>query len=36
MDIKEIAVNTRNWIDSAHDRDNWRALVKAELNIEVS
>ena len=27
MDLKEIRVNTRNWADSAQDRDYWRALV---------
>ena len=21
MDLKEIGINTRNWVDSAHDRD---------------
>ena len=26
MDIKEIGINTRNWIDSAHDRDYWEPL----------
>ena len=23
MDIKEIGINTRNWVDSAQDRDYW-------------
>ena len=27
MDLKEIDINTRNWVDSAQDRDYWRALV---------
>ena len=27
MDIKEMSINTRNWIDSVHDRDYWRVLV---------
>ena len=27
MDLKEICVNTRNWVDSAQDRDYWRDLV---------
>ena len=27
MDIKEIGINTRNLVDSAQDRDYWRALV---------
>ena len=26
MDLKEIGINTRNWIDSAQDRDYWRSL----------
>ena len=25
--LKEIGINTRNWVDSAQDRDYWRALV---------
>ena len=32
MDLKEIGINTRNWVDSAQDRDYWRALVNAALN----
>jgi hypothetical protein len=35
MDLKEIGINTRNWVDSAHDRDYWRALVNAALNLAV-
>jgi hypothetical protein len=27
MDVKEIDINTRNWVDSTQDRDYWRALV---------
>ena len=23
MDLKEICINTRNWVDSAQDRDFW-------------
>ena len=29
MNIKEIYINTRNWVDSVQDRDYWRALVNA-------
>ena len=29
MDLKEIGVNVRSWIDSNQDRDYWRALVIA-------
>ena len=30
--LNEIGINTRNWVDSAQDRDNWRTLVNAALN----
>ena len=36
MDLKEIGVNVRSWIDSAEDRDYWRALVKVALNLQVT
>ena len=36
MDVKEIGINTRNWVDSAQDRDYRRALVNAALNLRVS
>ena len=29
MDLKEIGINTRIWIDPAQDKDYWRALVNA-------
>ena len=32
MDFKEIGINTRNWVDSAQDRNYWRALVNVALN----
>ena len=35
MDSKEIFINTRNWVDSAQDRDYWRVLVNAALNLRV-
>ena len=35
MDLKEIEFSTRNWVDSAQDRDYWRALVNATLNLRV-
>jgi hypothetical protein len=35
MDFKEIGINMRNWVDSAQDRDYWRALVNAALNLRV-
>ena len=27
MDLKEIGIDTRNWVDSAQDSDSWRAVV---------
>ena len=36
MDFKEIGINTRNWVDSTQDRDYWRALVNAALNLRVT
>ena len=33
MDVKEICINTRNWVDSAQDRGYWSAIVNAALNI---
>ena len=32
MALKEIYINTRNWVDLAQDRDYWKALVNAALN----
>ena len=36
MDLKEIAINTRSWVNSAQDRDYLRALVNVALNLQVS
>ena len=35
MDLREIGVNTSNWVDLAQDRDYWRALVNTALNLRV-
>ena len=35
LDLKEIGISSRNWVDSAQDRDYWRALVNAALNLRV-
>ena len=35
MDLKEIGINVGNWVDSAQDRNYWRALVNAALNLRV-
>ena len=35
MDLNGIGINTRNWVHSAQDRDYFRALVNAALNLRV-
>jgi hypothetical protein len=35
MDLKEIGINTRNWVDLTQDRDYWRAFVNVALNLWV-
>ena len=35
VDLKEIYINTRNWVVSAQGRDYWRALVNAALDLRV-
>ena len=35
MDLEEIGINAGNWVDSAQDRNYWRALVNAALNLQV-
>ena len=33
MDLKEICINTRNWVDLTQDRDYWKAFMNAALNL---
>ena len=35
MDLEEISINARHWVDSAQDRNYWRALVNVALNLRV-
>ena len=35
MDLKEIGINTRNWVDLTQDRDYWRALVNVTLHLSI-
>ena len=35
MHLEEIGINAGNWVDSAQDRNYWRALVNAVLNLRV-
>ena len=36
VDIKEMPIITRNWVDLAQDRNYWRFLVNRALNHQVS
>ena len=35
IDLEEIGINAGNWVDSAQNRNYWRALVNAALNLRV-
>jgi hypothetical protein len=35
MDIREVGWEDMNWIELAQDRDTWRALVNAVMNLRV-
>jgi hypothetical protein len=35
MDLREIGWGAGDWIDLDQDRDQWRALVKAVMNLRV-
>ena len=35
IDLEQIRINADNWVDSAQDRDYWRALVNVALNLRV-
>jgi hypothetical protein len=35
IDLRETEWNGRDWIDLAQDRDQWRALVNAVMNLRV-
>jgi hypothetical protein len=35
MNLKEIGINNKNLVDSAQDRNYWRTLVNAALNVWV-
>jgi hypothetical protein len=35
MDLQEVGCGCVDWIGLAHDRDRWRALVGAVMNLRV-
>jgi hypothetical protein len=35
MDLREIGWDGGDWIDLAQDRDQWRALVRVVMNLQV-
>ena len=35
MDLEVKSINAGNWVDSAKDRNYWRALVNAALDLRV-
>jgi len=35
MDLKEVGWGNMDWIDLAYNRDSWRALVNAAMNLQV-
>jgi hypothetical protein len=35
MDLQEVGWDGVDWIDMAQDRDRWRALVSAVMNLQV-
>jgi hypothetical protein len=35
MDLREIGWDGMDWIDLAEDRDQWRAVVNAVMNLQV-
>jgi hypothetical protein len=35
MDLREIGCGDMDWINLAHDRDQWKALVNTVMNLRV-
>ena len=35
MDLKEISIHARNWVNSAQDSNFWSVLVNAPFNVQV-
>ena len=35
MDLRDVGCDPEEWIDLAEDRDQWRAYVRAVMNLRV-
>ena len=35
MDLQEVGFGGMDWMDVAHDRERWRAVVNAVMNLRV-
>ena len=35
MNLKEVGCDPGEWIDLAEDRDQWRAYVRADMNLRI-
>ena len=35
VDLQEVGYEVRDWIELVHDRDRWRALVNAAMNLGI-